>query len=425
MSLSINTASAVNIKSDENESPLGKRKTESPPVGPSPKRSPLSNVGINEQLNESKEVIKASATPSKNFTVAPYSASKFRPRVSKEEIQATDEGRASVDKLSQWLATESAKKPKKPPTIVAAPVRFRMKPKLRQEDVEATDDKRVSVKTLSAWISDDPFEQKKLRHIRSGAKVIAKSRVFESDKALAASRKVDIKAGSVHERQAWLSGAFKHEEDGECRPKPPLASNVPRPYQNKVKKEESPEKTLKTVKEKKEWLNNAFKKNDQSIHTVKSCEGKADTLTILKCASADEAHMSEYPSITQQTSCDAMDAGGKSSVRLYQNSRTKKDSPEKCLQSVHDKQAWLSNAFKKPRDETSVTKVKAPVVSEPAKVVVEKKLDAVSVSTPVSESLEENKVETWKASPEKKDNAEEEHMSVADRAKWLRGAFNK
>ena len=36
-------------------------------------------------------------------------------------------------------------------------------------------------------------------------------------------------------------------------------------------------------------------------------------------------------------------------VRLYQkNVKDDEESPEKTLKSVHDKQAWLSNAFKKP-----------------------------------------------------------------------------
>ena len=435
MSLSVNT-DAVNAVVEVNESPLGKRKPDLSSSDRNPKRSPLANV---ENAANSGGIVRAekvAATPMKRYSFGahstPYSANKFKVRVSKEEVQATNDGRASVHKLSEWLACESAKK-EKPKRIVpcaanATPVRFRMKPKINKEDVEATDDKRVSVKTLSQWISDDPFEQKKLRHVRSGAKVIAKSRVFEMEKVTATSRQVDIKEGSVHERQAWLNEAFRHNEEEDGRPKPPLPKDratQPRSYQIK-KVNESPEKTLKSVHEKKEWLNNAFK-------------GKVNTPSIMKCPSADDAccPRQNYQTISQQASCDGMSTPYKEKeapVRLYLNARqTKEDSPEKTLKSVHDKQAWLTNAFKK-QDDGKASQMAAPRLytkNTPAKVTNEPagKLRQESITTSSKESAGTD--DSRSSSDEPNDAMEtndaivdnEGHMCVSDRAKWLRRAF--
>jgi hypothetical protein len=342
-----------------------------------------------------------------------YSSSKFVPRVSKQEVEATDEGRASVDKLSAWLASESAKKAKKPPTIVPAPnpVRFRMKPKINKEDVEATDDKRVSVKTLSAWISDDPFEQKKLRHIRSGVRVINKSRVFEPDK-----KKVDVQvvAGSVHEKQAWLSGAFKHE-DGRPQIVHKDKTPVVKSYQNKPKAD-SPDKSLMTVSEKKAWLNNAFKKADNDIQPTRSFDSMTGAPGISTCVSADGAkEQCECPAISHRASYDgatiAPPAGNQSPVRLYKKCDVEGDSLDSCLKTVHDKQEWLANAFKAH-----------PVQKQtPLSVPKEAKAEAEYVAT------EEESTAAMKSysNQEEEKELDQNAVSVADRAKWLRGAFSK
>lgn len=426
MSLSIDTVAEL-TETDENESPLGKRKSDTPTCRSS-KRSPLSVVKTQNDFTSTNDSItakKVHSTPMKLFaptskTATPYSSSKFRTRVSKEEVEATDEGRASVDKLSAWLASESAKKAKKhPPTIVPAPnpVRFRMKPKINKEDVEATDEKRVSVKTLSAWISDDPFEQKKLRHIRSGTHVIVKSRAFEPDKALPDSKKIEIKVGSVHEKQAWLSSAFKQEENNEWRP--PLNKEKPsisRTHQNKSKPVESPEKLLKSVNEKKEWLSNAFKKNDYCIQPAKSFEGAHNTNNILKCASADDADKElSIPRLSQRASYDGADAAeerSKSPVRLYKNSHVELNSPTNGPKTVHEKQQWLSKAFKSQPTHKASTVVLGTDAKTGGPSVA-------STTKPVqTESSDFNPDET-------KISDDQVVVSVADRAKWLRGAFAK
>lgn len=419
MPLSIDTV-AEPIQTDENESPLGKRKSDTPSEScRTGKRSPLSDVKADGTIINSpaKQVVVTSLKPSAKKSATPYASSAFVPRVSKQEVEATDEGRASVNKLSAWLASESAKKAK-PPTIVPAPnpVRFRIKPKINKEDVEATDDKRVSVKTLSAWISDDPFDQKKLRHIRSGTHVINKSRVFEPDK-----KKIDVhvEAGSVHEKQAWLSGAFKHE-DG----RPPIVNKdktpVVKPYQNKPKAD-SPDKSLMSVSEKKAWLNNAFKKTDNDIQPTKSFDSMTGAPGISTCVSADGAkQQSEYPAISQRASYDgaafAPPAGNQSPVRLYKKSDVEADSLDSCLKTVHDKQEWLANAFK------------AQPVQKPAPLSVTKaaKTESECVVTAVAASEEEaTAVMASGSNQEEEKEHDQDAVSVADRAKWLRGAFSK
>lgn len=419
MRLSIDT-NAAPVETDENESPLGKRKSDSPIEScRSSKRSPLSDVRAPDDINSAVKPF--NHTPSKQCTIAKkaatHSSSKFVPRVCKEEVMATDEDRASVHKLSAWLASESAKKERKPTKIVPAsnPVRFRMKPKINKEDVEATDDKRVSVKTLSAWISDDPFEQKKLKHIRSGVRVINKSRVFEPD-----TKKVDVQveAGTVHDKQAWLSGAFKHEENNGRQPMKDKAPVV-RAYQNKTKSE-SPDKSLMSVTEKKQWLNSAFKKQDCILPT-KSFDSmsSAHSPSIPTCPPPGHVVTNKDVDATvimQQASHDGTGSnqygGSKSPVRLYKQSEIEVNNPD-CLKTVHDKQKWLANAFKVNTDQKELSV---------CTTIATKNELAPIVTT--SSSAEETEIKTNGLSQDE-GKPNEKVVSVADRAKWLRGAFAK
>ncbi len=287
------------------------------------------------------------STPSKRL----YFNSKQQ-ALSKEVVEATDEGRASVDQLSQWLLQESAKKQRhaersNPSSNAATPVRIRTTPKLKAADVQATDEKRVDVKTISSWMSDDPFEQKKVRHIRSGAKVIAKSRIFEPTQTKTIA--INIEAGSVHNKQAWLQEAFKTEANNAA--KRSLPSPEVRTYQMK-KKKESPEKEFKSVKEKKEWLSNAFKHNDNhcynhgAIHKSKSVDhgdsksmniSAKDETAILKSASVDDDVImcsNDSTDIQQQpTICEA--------------EMSANEDEQNNVMSVADRAKWLKGAFNK------------------------------------------------------------------------------
>ena len=213
------------------------------------------------------------STPPKRL----YSKSKQTPN---DVVQATDDNRCSVEKLSQWLANESAKKQQ--PIVRSnasngTPLRFRTQPKLKAEDVQATDDRRVSVKTLSTWMNDDPFEKNQKRPIRRGARVIAKSRIFEKQTDNIG---LDIQVGSVQNKQDWLKEAFKTDRsDANTATKRSLPSSAEEAssYQLK-KKRESPEmEVFNTVKDKKEWLTSAFKHNSggntPNVQASKSVKG--------------------------------------------------------------------------------------------------------------------------------------------------------
>lgn len=207
------------------------------------------------------------STPPKRL----YSKSKQTP---KDVVQATDDNRCSVEKLSQWLANESAKKQQpivRSNTSNGTPLRFRTTPKLKAADVEATDERRVSVKTLSTWMNDDPFEKNQKRPIRRGAKVIAKSRIFEKQTNNIG---LDIQVGSVKNKQDWLKEAFKTDRtDANTAIKRSLPSSAEASSYQLKKKRESPEKEVfNTVK-----LAGAFKQNDggntPNIQASKSVEG--------------------------------------------------------------------------------------------------------------------------------------------------------
>ena len=81
--------------------------------------------------------------------------------------------------------------------------------------VEATNDGYASVSKLSAWLEDDPTSKKKgmpLAH-RRGRNVSLKSRKFEPLPQNDATRTVEFRRNGVSERKQWLESAFKKDDD--------------------------------------------------------------------------------------------------------------------------------------------------------------------------------------------------------------------
>jgi hypothetical protein len=411
MVLSINAAATDDIHCDENASPL-KRKSEL--ISPSclaaaaasfpaaaaslnEVRCPLSEINTISEHDATNATSKAmdkvvvssarhsysltqkmqsaatSKTPTTNtistgtsHSGIKYNKFKSQHRPSKDDIEATNEKQASVNQLSEWLANEASKKNKKIAIIDRPPLsasdihllRFQNKPRIKKSDVEATDNKRVSVKTISSWMSDDPFEQKKVRTIRTGHKIIAKSRVFEKEPALLAGRKCDIKAGSVEEKSAWLSGAFKHEGIAGANSKMSASSSsytektVIRPYQAKLAKKVEEENELKSVKEKKEWLSNAFtNKGGDSSSTMCRREKSNEWHPIQQTRSYEVNHQDDTtPGIVKSESAD----NSQHVPTLYHTKSYDHGDEifrENELKSVKDKKEWLSNAFAKKKSE--------------------------------------------------------------------------
>jgi hypothetical protein len=79
-------------------------------------------------------------------------------------------------------------------------------------DVQATDEGYASVAKLSQWLASDPTSTKKKKQIRRGANVISKSRQFEKDQEHVIIVENHISRGAVTDKKKWLQNAFRHEE---------------------------------------------------------------------------------------------------------------------------------------------------------------------------------------------------------------------
>jgi len=99
------------------------------------------------------------------------------------------------------------------PSIRSTPIR--VKPRVRTQEVQATDQGYASVAKLSAWLADDPTSTKKVRHLRRGANVIAKSRMFDKDLEDVIVEEANIETGAVKEKKNWLQHAFEGDDNSE------------------------------------------------------------------------------------------------------------------------------------------------------------------------------------------------------------------
>jgi hypothetical protein len=85
---------------------------------------------------------------------------------------------------------------------------IRAKPKIKKEEVQATDDTHASVAELSAWLAEDPTSQKKLRHVRRGRHVIFMSRMFEKGLIDTIVEEAKIERGAVADSEELLQECF-------------------------------------------------------------------------------------------------------------------------------------------------------------------------------------------------------------------------
>jgi hypothetical protein len=76
---------------------------------------------------------------------------------------------------------------------------MQLKPKFEASQVQATDEGYASVAKLSAWLADDPTRPKKVKQIRRGANVIAKSLTFDKGLANVIVTQNNLKTGHVLE----------------------------------------------------------------------------------------------------------------------------------------------------------------------------------------------------------------------------------
>lgn len=110
-------------------------------------------------------------------------------------------------------------------TTTFNPQKYRFGTKVKKEEVQATDETHASVQKLSQWLSDDPFEKKKTIVVRRGMHIIQKSRAFEQNQVGKLVDSVQNKnmsrvekerqhfpQGKVSQGKSWLKSAFGEEK---------------------------------------------------------------------------------------------------------------------------------------------------------------------------------------------------------------------
>jgi hypothetical protein len=174
-----------------------------------------------------------------------------------------------IAKSSSTDSGNHATKPRFP--VRATPVR--LKPKIKSEDVQATNEGYASVAQLSAWLADDPTSTKKVKQIRRGANVIAKSRKFDKDLVNVIIEKSAIPRGGVSKQREIIEKCFVSEEnDDEVH----VEDGVAEANDIKLCTDTGTQRTATDwmrlgapgsdigicVSDKKKWLSSAFKKED-------------------------------------------------------------------------------------------------------------------------------------------------------------------
>jgi len=168
--------------------------------------------------------------------------------------------------------------PNSNPSPKPSPFVKKWRKRIKKQEVQATNDTNASVHKLAQWLADDPFEKRKNLGVRKGSRILAKSRIFEPDQVSpkAARDFVDVSI-DVSGKKDWLKGAFerKEVEDEEIKTTI-IETNVEVTSKAKwlqemafKKKDEEPGSQLKQLvdtpgmhsfSEKSKWLQDAFKK---------------------------------------------------------------------------------------------------------------------------------------------------------------------
>lgn len=161
---------------------------------------------------------------------------------------------------------------------------IRLKPKFQEDDVKATNEGYKSVAKLSAWLADDPTKTKKVRQIRRGANVIAKSKTFDKGLADMIIEDLNIPTGLVRNAQKLLlessmMSEFTDDNDDEKSfwPGDLLPSQTPSTLSHSHRDNFETSSAV-CVSDKKAWLQSAFKKTvDTPCTTTTSLRPKAKT----------------------------------------------------------------------------------------------------------------------------------------------------
>ena len=126
------------------------------------------------------------------------------------------------------------------------------KPRIKRDEVQATNEGYASVAKLSEWLANDPTSTKKKNYVRRGKNVISKSRNYEKELENVIVIETNIPRGGVQDKKKMIQGAF-----GSPGAKYRRASNV-RDLAPRYAVSEAGVSTI-SVSEKKDWLKKAFK----------------------------------------------------------------------------------------------------------------------------------------------------------------------
>jgi hypothetical protein len=180
---------------------------------------------------------------------------------------------------------------------------------IRKEEVKATDEGYASVAKLSEWLASDPTSTRKKKHVRRGRNVILKSRQFEKDQEDIIIVENNISRGAVQDKKKWLQSAFRaaeeelHDDDtssmvsgGGRYAKSEIAGGAASYYNTSRFREVSRAKTSSvsdsqseiitddaasslSVADKKDWLKNAFSSSKTTTFTSPAKQGYAKAHT--------------------------------------------------------------------------------------------------------------------------------------------------
>ncbi len=150
------------------------------------------------------------------------------------------------------------------------PVRY--KSRFKKDEVQATNDGYASVKKIAAWLAEDPTTEKKTTTVRKGINVINKSRLFEKDLEHVIIEQNRIVKGSVSQKKGFFQSEAFAEDDGNCETSSCVSVTDKKKwlecaFGGKKSVEEADidnENSIASmsVLDKREWLSNAFKGAD-------------------------------------------------------------------------------------------------------------------------------------------------------------------
>ena len=165
----------------------------------------------------------------------------------------------------------------------------------KKEEIEATDNGHASVASLSKWLASDPTSERKKKHVRRGRNVISKSRQFEKDLENVVIMESNISRGAVGHKTKWLQSAFKSSSSsGENLDEDETLSTFSEYVQSdaglsarnfKSYNRKGPQTEIITndaacslsVADKKDWLKEAFSTASQERKKRGGCASRAQT----------------------------------------------------------------------------------------------------------------------------------------------------